>query len=134
MAVSFGHAGITRISMMKMLGTPTSFMNIFTASPRRPADTAAFNCLRNSSETAGRVSSTITLVVTGCLIGLTIYSGSYLVWTVLVLLMLRVMGRHHPRTPDESEPLDPARLWLAGFAAVMMILCFTPVPMSLVGF
>ena len=82
----------------------------------------------------GRVSSTITLVVIGCLIGLTIYSGSYLVWTGLVLLMLRVMGRHHPRTPDENEPLDPARLWLAGFAAAMMILCFTPVPMSLVGF
>src|SRR4030095_13996218 len=65
----------------------------------------------------GRVSSTITLVVIGCLIGLTIYSGSYLVWTALVLLMLRVMGRHHPRTPDESEPLDPARLWLAGVCA-----------------
>jgi len=82
----------------------------------------------------GRISSTITLVVVACLIGLTLYSGAYLVWTILVVLMLSVMGRHHPRTVDENEPLDPGRLWLAAFAAAMMILCFTPVPASLVGF
>ena len=82
----------------------------------------------------GRRSSTITLVVLACLIALTVYSGAYLVWTVLILLMMSVMGRHHPRTLDESEPLDAGRLWLAAFAAAMMILCFTPVPASLVGF
>ncbi|HKE83719.1 MAG TPA: site-2 protease family protein [Vicinamibacterales bacterium] len=87
----------------------------------------------------GRISSTITLIVVACLIGLTIYSmaflhsGAYLVWTLLVLVMLRIMGRHHPRTPDENEPLDTPRLLLAGFAIVMMILCFTPVPTSIVG-
>jgi hypothetical protein len=39
------------------------------------------------------------------------------------------MGRHHPRTIDESEPLDPARLWLAAFAAAMLVLSFTPFPL-----
>jgi len=77
----------------------------------------------------GRVSSTITLIVTACLIGLTIYSGAYLLWTVFIVVMLYVMGRHHPPTPDESEPLDSARLWLAAFAAAMLVLSFTPVPL-----
>ena len=77
----------------------------------------------------GRVSSTITLIVTACLIGLTIYSGAYLLWTVFIVVMLYVMGRHHPPTPDESEPLDSARLWLAAFAAAILVLSFTPVPL-----
>lgn len=77
----------------------------------------------------GRRSSTITLIVTACMIALTIYSGAYLLWTVLVLAMLYVMGRHHPRTQDESEPLDPARLWLAAFAVAILVLSFTPFPL-----
>ena len=77
----------------------------------------------------GRISSTITLVVTACMIALTIYSGAYLLWTVLVLVMLYVMGRHHPRTVDESEPLDPVRLCLAAFAAAILVLSFTPFPL-----
>lgn len=86
----------------------------------------------------GRVSSTITLVVVACLIGLTIYSmailhsGAYVVWTAMVVVMLRIMGRHHPRTLDEDEPLDTPRLLLAAFAVAMMVLSFTPVPISFV--
>ena len=63
------------------------------------------------------------------MVGLTIYSGAYLLWTILVVVMLFVMGRHHPRTLDESDPLDPARLCLAAFAAAMLVLSFTPVPL-----
>ena len=77
----------------------------------------------------GRKSSAITLVVTASMIALTIYSGVYVLWTILVVAMLYFMGRHHPRTPDESEPLDPARLWLAAFAAAMLVLSFTPIPL-----
>jgi membrane-associated protease RseP (regulator of RpoE activity) len=77
----------------------------------------------------GRASSAITLVVTACMIGLTIYSGSYFVWTLLVVAMLYFMGRHHPRTSDENEPLDAPRLWLAAFAAAILVLSFTPVPL-----
>ena len=33
---------------------------------------------------------------------------------------------------EEDMPLDTGRLWLAGFAVVMFVLCFTPVPVSFV--
>jgi membrane-associated protease RseP (regulator of RpoE activity) len=76
----------------------------------------------------GRVSTIISFVVTAAMVALTIYSGAYLLWTVLVVVMLYVMGPHHPRTSDEAEPLDPPRLVLAGFAAAILILSFTPFP------
>jgi hypothetical protein len=44
--------------------------------------------------------------------------------------MLVVFGPRHPRTYDEEIPLDPTRLWLAAFAVVMFILCFTPTPIQ----
>ena len=44
--------------------------------------------------------------------------------------MLATFGRHHPRTFDESVPLDRGRLMLAAFAVVMFALCFTPAPIS----
>jgi membrane-associated protease RseP (regulator of RpoE activity) len=84
----------------------------------------------------GRKSSLITLGVAACLISLTLYSvvvlhtPSYLLWTALLLIMLSVMGPHHPRTLDEDRPLDSTRLWLAAFAALMLIVSFTPIPIS----
>ena len=46
--------------------------------------------------------------------------------------MLIVIGPRHPRTIDEHVPLDRSRVWLAGFALVMFVLCFSPVPAELV--
>ena len=48
----------------------------------------------------------------------------------LMAVMLFVFGRHHPRTFDEEVPLDSRRKWLALFAVVMFILCFTPAPIQ----
>jgi hypothetical protein len=44
--------------------------------------------------------------------------------------MLFAFGPRHPQTPDEHEPLDSTRLWLALFAVVMFALCFTPAPIE----
>ena len=44
--------------------------------------------------------------------------------------MLLAFGPRHPRTFDEDAPLDTARRWLAIFAVVMFILCFTPAPIE----
>jgi membrane-associated protease RseP (regulator of RpoE activity) len=81
----------------------------------------------------GRRSSLITIAVTMLLVGLLTISLGYVLWTVLLVGMVLVLGPHHPRTMDEAEPLDSMRLGLAVFALIMFVLCFTPVPIQLIG-
>lgn len=78
----------------------------------------------------GRRSSIVTIVTIGVAVGLTFVSTSWLVWTVLMLLMLVVVGPHHPPTLDDAVPLDRRRQLLALFALVMLIICFTPAPIE----
>jgi membrane-associated protease RseP (regulator of RpoE activity) len=78
----------------------------------------------------GRKSTFVTLVMVACLVGLTFVSTSWMVWTVLTVGMLILFGPRHPRTYDEDQPLDRTRLWLALFAVIMFILCFTPAPLE----
>jgi hypothetical protein len=49
---------------------------------------------------------------------------------VLTAGMLFSFGPRHPRTHDEDMPLDTGRKWLAVFAVLMFVLCFTPAPIS----
>ena len=63
-------------------------------------------------------------------IGLTFVSYSWVVWTVLMVVMLFTFGRHHPRTFDEEMPLDRTRKILAVVALIMFVLCFTPSPIE----
>jgi membrane-associated protease RseP (regulator of RpoE activity) len=79
----------------------------------------------------GRHSTIVTILTVLGLIGLTAYSFSWILWTVLTIAMLVAFGPRHPRTHDEEVPLDGARLWLALFAVVMFVLCFTPTPIDL---
>ena len=76
----------------------------------------------------GRRSSTLTLVMIGCGMALSLLSFNWVVWTGLMIVMLFSFGRHHPRTFDEAAPLGAARTWLALFALVMFVVSFTPVP------
>ena len=78
----------------------------------------------------GRKSSHVTLVMISIAVVLTYFSTSWLVWTGLMIGMLFMFGRHHPRTFDEAEPLDRTRMILAGVALIMFILCFTPAPIQ----
>jgi membrane-associated protease RseP (regulator of RpoE activity) len=78
----------------------------------------------------GRKSSVVTLVMVVVLIGLAFWSISWAVWAGLTVLMLLAFGPHHPRTPDEDVPLDRTRKWLALFAVIMFVLCFTPAPIE----
>src|SRR5678815_1146668 len=78
----------------------------------------------------GRKSTIVTFGTVCCLIALTFISRSWMVWTVLTVVMLFVFGPRHPRTMDEEVPLDRTRMWLAVFAAIMFILCFTPTPIE----
>lgn len=79
----------------------------------------------------GRRSSLVTLVMIGIGVALSFVSSNWTVWTGLMVLMLFLFGRHHPRTYDEAVPLDSTRLGLAFFALVMFVLCFTPVPLEI---
>ena len=78
----------------------------------------------------GRRSSLVTIGTVLAAIGLSFVSFSWIVWTALMVLMVVVMGPHHPATLDDETPLDRPRIILAGFGLLMLILCFTPAPIS----
>lgn len=78
----------------------------------------------------GRRSTLITLAMVGVAVGLTFVSSSWIVWTILMVVMLAVFGPHHPATLDDEAPLDQGRLILALIALVMLIVCFTPAPIE----
>ncbi len=80
----------------------------------------------------GRKSTVVTMATVAALIGMTLFlSMFWVVWTVLMVMMLIVFGPRHPSTFDEEVPLDRTRMWLAAFALLMFVLCFTPVPIEL---
>jgi membrane-associated protease RseP (regulator of RpoE activity) len=78
----------------------------------------------------GRKSTYVTLVMIAVAMALTFFSTSWLVWTVLMIVMLFAFGPRHPRTMDEHVPLDRTRMALAVFALAMFVLCFTPAPIE----
>jgi membrane-associated protease RseP (regulator of RpoE activity) len=57
-------------------------------------------------------------------------SYSWVVMTLMMVVMLFLLGPRHPRVIDEYEPLGTGRVALALFAIVMFIVCFTPVPID----
>ncbi len=61
---------------------------------------------------------------------LILVSYSWAFWTAMLFVMLFVVGAKHPPVLDEEQPLDRSRMWLAVFAAIMFILCFTPAPIE----
>jgi hypothetical protein len=66
----------------------------------------------------------------GTAVVLTFISPSYLMMTVLMLVMLLALGPGHPRVIYEHEPLDRGRRLLAVLAFVILVLCFTPFPLQ----
>lgn len=78
----------------------------------------------------GRRSTWVTYVMIGVAVGLTFVSLSWIAWTVLLVIMIAILGPHHPPTCDEDEPIDTPRLVLAGVALLMLIVCFTPAPIG----
>jgi membrane-associated protease RseP (regulator of RpoE activity) len=78
----------------------------------------------------GRRSRWVTLAMLLVAVGLTMVSSSWVVWTLLLLVMIFVMGPNHPPTLDEHVPLSRTRLLLAVVAMLMLVLCFTPAPIE----
>ena len=79
----------------------------------------------------GRNSTRVSLAALLCLVALTVFaSTSWLVWTVLIVVMMGVTGPHHPRVWDEDVPLNRERIILAAVAMIVFALCFTPNPIE----
>jgi hypothetical protein len=78
----------------------------------------------------GRRSLWVTMTMAVVAIGLTFVSASWIAWTVMLVLMLVLVGPHHPPTLDDHTPISTGRLWLALFALVMLAICFTPAPLD----
>ena len=80
----------------------------------------------------GRRSTIVTFAGIAVTTGLIYFATTWIVWTVLILLMLRVAGPHHPPVVNESIKIDRTRLVLAACAAIILALCFIPVPIQVV--
>jgi membrane-associated protease RseP (regulator of RpoE activity) len=50
--------------------------------------------------------------------------------TMIMIVMLFAFGPQHPQVVDEDEPLGPYRRAVAIFALIMLVLCFTPIPIE----
>ena len=78
----------------------------------------------------GRRSVFITFGTLGIAVLLTFWSHSWVLWTLMLIVMLAIFGARHPRTVDEHIPLDRRRRLVAIAALIMLILCFTPNPIE----
>jgi membrane-associated protease RseP (regulator of RpoE activity) len=81
--------------------------------------------------TLGRWSTPISIATVATAIVMTFVSVSWLVMTIMMLVMLFMLGPRHPRVIYEYEPLDAKRNLVAIAALIIFILCFTPVPIQL---
>ena len=75
--------------------------------------------------------STIISIITICLaVSLTMVSLTWVLWSILMVVMIFMVGPHHPPTLDDETPLDSKRLLLAAIALGMLLVCFTPAPIG----
>lgn len=78
----------------------------------------------------GARSTIVTIVMVGVAIGLAIMSTSWIVWTLLLVVMIATLGPRHPPTLYDDEPLDRRRVFVAAVAMLILVVCFTPVPIG----
>jgi membrane-associated protease RseP (regulator of RpoE activity) len=78
----------------------------------------------------GRLSTPISLVTVFAATVMTFFSLSWLLMTLLMLGMLALFGPRHPPVLNEYEPIGTTRHIIAFAAVVMLILCFTPMPIQ----
>ncbi len=76
--------------------------------------------------------ATLTGIALGCIVVWAGFRGQLSVW-VLWALLIAFFGRRHPPLLDSYTPLGAGRRMLFLVAAVILILCFTPHPLSIVG-
>lgn len=78
----------------------------------------------------GRWSTPISIATVGTALVMTYISTSWIVMTIMMVVMLLLLGPRHPRVIYEYEPLGRGRQVVAVLAFVILALCFTPVPLA----
>jgi membrane-associated protease RseP (regulator of RpoE activity) len=58
------------------------------------------------------------------------HAYSWILWTLLLLVIMRLVGWEHPPALDDDLPLDAGRLLLAILVLVILVVCFIPIPIS----
>jgi membrane-associated protease RseP (regulator of RpoE activity) len=59
-----------------------------------------------------------------------LYTYAWAAWAVLIAIMIFWFGPDHAPTLNDDEPLGTSRTILAALAGVVLILCFTPIPID----
>jgi membrane-associated protease RseP (regulator of RpoE activity) len=75
-------------------------------------------------------STRISLLTVLAAVIMSFVSAGWVATTIIMLAMVFFLGARHPSVLSEHEPLSNGRIWVAVFALVMLILCFTPVPIE----
>ena len=83
-----------------------------------------------SYATIGRWSTPVSLATVLFAVVMTFVSSSWIVMTLMMIVMLFLLGPRHPRVLFEEQPLGRGRNAVAVMAVVMLILCFTPAPIE----
>ncbi len=53
-------------------------------------------------------------------------------WTIWLLFAVKVVGFRHPGVDDPQVPLSPGRKVMGALCYVLLVLCFTPIPVRVV--
>jgi membrane-associated protease RseP (regulator of RpoE activity) len=80
--------------------------------------------------TLGRRSTPISIATVSGAVAMTFLSISWLVMTVIMVVMMFMFGPHHPRVIYEHEPIGRGRVAVAVLALVVFIVSFTPIPID----
>jgi membrane-associated protease RseP (regulator of RpoE activity) len=79
--------------------------------------------------TLGRWSTPISIATVTTAVMMTFLVSSWLVMTLMMVVMLVLFGPRHPKVIYENEPIGRTRQVIAVLALIILILCFTPVPL-----
>ena len=80
----------------------------------------------------GRRSVWVSYATVLAAVGLTVYSMSWAVLTIMMLVMMLIFGTRHPTVWNEYEGLDRKRIVVFVIAVALLALCFTSAPVELV--
>jgi membrane-associated protease RseP (regulator of RpoE activity) len=81
----------------------------------------------------GRHAAVVSLLTLFGVSALALQTNSWMLTATLMAVMALLFGFRHPRINDEHEPLDRPRQLVAIAALIIFIICFTPVPIEILG-